>query len=175
MTLTLAWYCLISSCKHGHAALLGSLCDSPECMLTCPVPCCREVFYWSGILKGGVNNTRQWQFVQDNGPDALFEGYKLSLDLMASNTFQMLSGLHSVLLVLLVVEAVVVNVLALSYLFLLLKTVGAQHMRCFAPFLALPSAVMRTMASRPCKVGCRAGHQSHVCTHFSQSVMKVMQ
>ena len=115
--------------------------------------CCREVFYWSTILNGSLNSTRSWHFVYENGPDALFEGYKLSLDLMASNTFQKLYGLHNVLIILLIVEAVVVNVLVLSYLFLLLKNVGAQHMRCFAPVLALPSAVMRTMASRPCKVG----------------------
>ncbi len=113
------------------------------------------MLHWSDILKHGLNDTRAWQFVQENGQAAVFEGYQLSLDLMAKNTFEMLHGLHSVLVVLLVVEAVVVNLLALTYLFLLLKNVGAQHMRCFAPFLALPSAVMRTMASRPCKVGCK--------------------
>ncbi len=133
------------------AALSCSVADQPW---SCSH---REVLYWSDILKGGLHNSRAWQFVQENGQGAMFEGYKLSLDLMAKNAFTMLFGLHDALIVLLVVEAVVVNVLALSYLFLLLKNVGAQHMRCFAPFLALPSAVMRTMASRPCQVGGPSG------------------
>jgi hypothetical protein len=117
----------------------------------------REVFYWSGILKERINETRQWQFIQNNGPTALFFAYRTSFDGMALNTYNRLFDLHNALLVLLVVEALVVNLLALAYELVLLKNAGAQHMRCFAAFLALPSAMMRAMASKPCKVGPGAG------------------
>jgi hypothetical protein len=59
-----------------------------------------------------------------------------------------LGGLHTVLLALLVVEVVVVQLGVLAWQLSLVRGVREVHTRLFTAFLALPSAVMRSMASR---------------------------
>lgn len=41
------------------------------------------MFYWSDVLKGSLNESRHWQFMQNNGPESLFDGYRESLDYLA--------------------------------------------------------------------------------------------
>lgn len=48
------------------------------------------MFYWSDILLDRINTTRQWQFMQLNGPNGLCFGYRDSLDLMSVNAFDKL-------------------------------------------------------------------------------------
>ena len=62
--------------------------------------------------------------------------------------WQQLGGLHTVLLALLVAEVVVVQLGVLAWQLTLVRELREQHTRLFAAFLALPSAVMRSMASR---------------------------
>ncbi len=62
--------------------------------------------------------------------------------------WQQLGGLHTVLLALLVAEVAVVQLGVLAWQFALVRALREQHTRLFAAFLALPSAVMRSMASR---------------------------
>jgi hypothetical protein len=107
----------------------------------------------STALGDRLNQSRHFQYTQLNGPNNLFLNYKSSLDVVAKHAYEKVDDVQRALVTVLVVEAVVVNILALAYLYVLLRNVGAQHMISFATLLAVPSAVMRAMASRPCKVG----------------------
>lgn len=70
------------------------------------------------------------------------------MDLMVLRAWNQLGGLHTVLLTLLVVEVAVVQLGVLIYQFIIVRDIRNRHTRLFTIFLALPSAVMRTMASR---------------------------
>jgi hypothetical protein len=78
-----------------------------------------------------------------------------AMDLMVLRAWEQLGGLHNVLLALLVVEVAVVQLGVLIYQFFIVRDMRTKHARLFTIFLALPSAVMRTMASRCVLPACR--------------------
>lgn len=59
-----------------------------------------------------------------------------------------LGTLNNVLVVLLVIEALVVQFSSLVYEFVLLRAATSEAMKRCSAFLALPSATIRSMASR---------------------------
>jgi hypothetical protein len=61
-------------------------------------------------------------------------------------------------LLLLLLQAVLVQLVTMSYEFVLLKAANCEAMKRFSVFLALPSATLRSMAARQMQVGgCRCG------------------
>eukprot|EP00879_Flechtneria_rotunda_P009748 GHRR01010197.1.p2 GENE.GHRR01010197.1~~GHRR01010197.1.p2 ORF type:complete len:816 (+),score=239.63 GHRR01010197.1:4977-7424(+) len=112
----------------------------------------KTVLFNSDTWKSDMNGTTSWQYQFQNGPASVFTGYSWSLDTFVDFAWLDLSRLSTVLIVLLVVEAVVVQLSCMAYQFYLLQRCNVSHMRLFSVFLALPSATVRLMAQRHMQV-----------------------
>ncbi|KIY98973.1 hypothetical protein MNEG_8988 [Monoraphidium neglectum] len=107
-----------------------------------------DIYYLAPTLKSALNLTTLWNYVEDNGPASIFQGYTWSLDTFVDYAWDSLGKLKVVLVVLLVVETLCVQMTCMGLLTLLIRAANAQHMHRFSVFLALPSATLRIMASR---------------------------
>eukprot|EP00883_Tetradesmus_obliquus_P002715 jgi/Sobl393_1/12921/SZX78204.1 len=114
--------------------------------------CSKDVQFNSDILKYALGETNYWNYIYHNGPGSLFSGYMWSLDVFVDYAWAQLGTLNNVLVVLLIVEAVLVQLVAMSYEFVLLKAANCEAMKRFSVFLALPSATIRSMAARQMQV-----------------------
>ena len=63
-----------------------------------------DVHFWAETLRGGLNDTRSWQYIYNNGRQALFDGYTWSLDTFVDFTWLELGKLSQVMIILLVIE-----------------------------------------------------------------------
>lgn len=89
------------------------------------------------------------QYAFLNTPTSIFNGYAWSLDTFVDFTWQDLTKLSVVIIVLLVIEAVIVQLSCMAYEFILLQRCNVSHMRLYSVFLTLPSAtVSKTIASK---------------------------
>ncbi|GBF97004.1 hypothetical protein Rsub_09801 [Raphidocelis subcapitata] len=120
-------------------------CSLPEYTF---INCGRDVLFHAVALGAALENTSYYQYMAMNGPESIFDGYSWSLDVQVDMSWLQLASLNTVLIVLLVVEALAVQLACMAYQFLLVRAVNAQHMRRFSVFLALPSATVRVMAAR---------------------------
>ncbi|KAI8474715.1 MAG: hypothetical protein J3K34DRAFT_518018 [Monoraphidium minutum] len=107
-----------------------------------------DVYYWAPLVGADLNATAAWNYVTLNGRNSIFTGYAWSLDTFVDYAWGSLGQLKIVLVVLLVVEAICVQMTCMACLTMLIKAANGQHMRRFSVFLALPSATLRIMASR---------------------------
>lgn len=78
--------------------------------------------------------------------------YAWSLDTYVDYAWRDLLSLAVLLVVLLVLEALVVQMSCLAYEFRLVQRCNVSHMRLFSVFLALPSATVRIMTQRQLQV-----------------------
>uniref|UniRef100_A0A383VUJ6 PAS domain-containing protein n=1 Tax=Tetradesmus obliquus TaxID=3088 RepID=A0A383VUJ6_TETOB len=112
----------------------------------------KTLYFHGNIWKDSMVNTSAWQYVVNNGPGALYTGYAWTLDTFVDYTWRDLTSLSKIIIVLLVVEALVVQLGCMAYEFYLLQRCNVSHMRLFSVFLALPSATVRLMAARQLQV-----------------------
>eukprot|EP00882_Tetradesmus_deserticola_P023312 GHRQ01025365.1.p1 GENE.GHRQ01025365.1~~GHRQ01025365.1.p1 ORF type:complete len:265 (+),score=90.28 GHRQ01025365.1:613-1407(+) len=104
------------------------------------------------LARCGMINASAWRYILNNGPQALYTGYAWTLDTFVDYTWHDLTTLSMNIIVLLVVEALVVQLGCMAYEFYLLQRCNVAHMRLFSVFLALPSATVRLLASRQLQV-----------------------
>ncbi|WIA14495.1 hypothetical protein OEZ85_003017 [Tetradesmus obliquus] len=110
------------------------------------------VSHFADTWQESMENTTEFQYIYRNGPGALFSGYAWTLDTFVDYTWRDLTGLSLTIVLLLVVEALVVQLGCMAYEFYLLQRCNVSHMRLFSVFLALPSATVRLMAARQLQV-----------------------
>jgi uncharacterized membrane protein len=82
----------------------------------------------------------------------LYDQYTLSLDWLVTRAYHRISNTTHILVVLLVVEAGALGLMCLLYNYLLVKASNRAHMVAFTVLLSFPSALIRTMASKPLQV-----------------------
>eukprot|EP00775_Hariotina_reticulata_P001355 gene1355-1696_t len=108
----------------------------------------QDVIFNARALGLKLADTAYWNYMYLNGPASIFTGYSWSMDVFVDYAWNQLGTLNSVLVALLVIEALLVSVTAMGYEFLLLKSVDVEAMKRFSVFLTLPTAIIRNMASR---------------------------
>ncbi|KAF8055488.1 tmcC [Scenedesmus sp. PABB004] len=108
----------------------------------------KEVEFNARALRYELHDTNYWNYIYQNGPASLFEGYMWSLDVFVDYAWSQLGTLNNVLVVLLIVECFLVQLSTICYEFVLVKAANCEAMKRFSVFLALPSATIRSMASR---------------------------
>lgn len=114
--------------------------------------CQQDVLYNAKLLGHDLEHTSYFQYMYHNGPNSLYMGYVWSLDVFVDYACKQLGTLGNVLLVLLILEVVVVQFIGMLYEFVILRAANVEAMKRFSVFLALPSAVMRVMASKQLQV-----------------------
>ncbi|GIL69029.1 hypothetical protein Vretifemale_13, partial [Volvox reticuliferus] len=109
----------------------------------------REILYWGKQLKGRIGNLRAFKFVVANGLWAVFTGYTESLDYLVSYAWGEVSQVQKALIIMLAVEAAGVQLACIVYELVLLRTVERIRRGSLLTSLAIPSAMLRVLASRP--------------------------
>eukprot|EP00878_Enallax_costatus_P025839 GHUV01027676.1.p1 GENE.GHUV01027676.1~~GHUV01027676.1.p1 ORF type:complete len:1421 (+),score=378.88 GHUV01027676.1:621-4883(+) len=112
----------------------------------------RDLYFQSDKQGMEMNVTPIWQYIYQNGPKSIFDGYAWSLDTYVDYAWKDLLSLAVLLIILLVVEALVVQMSCMAYEFRLVQQCNVSHMRLFSVFLALPSATVRIMTQRQLQV-----------------------
>uniref|UniRef100_A0A383WMJ1 Uncharacterized protein n=1 Tax=Tetradesmus obliquus TaxID=3088 RepID=A0A383WMJ1_TETOB len=84
---------------------------------------------------------------------SVFHGYAQSLDMYVRFCWAELGKMGSLMIGLLVAEFVAVALVVMGWVLDLIRHVSGQRMACFGLLLALPSAMLRTMATASCQVG----------------------
>lgn len=121
------------------------------------VICCRyllaekDIMFNHAALKLELEKTTYFQYIMNNGPDSLFKGYSWTLDVYVDYAWQQFGSLNIVLMILLALEAVV-QLAGMLYEFILLKGANSEAMKRCSVLLALPSATIRSVASRQLQV-----------------------
>ncbi|KAF6262350.1 hypothetical protein COO60DRAFT_649798 [Scenedesmus sp. NREL 46B-D3] len=105
-----------------------------------------------GLAGAALEDQRNWKYVAENGMESIFKGYANSLDMYVRFCWHELGKLGSLMIGLLVAEFVAVALLVMGWVLDLIRRVSRQRMACFSLFLALPSAMLRTMATASCQV-----------------------
>eukprot|EP00775_Hariotina_reticulata_P003515 gene3515-3785_t len=108
----------------------------------------QDVIFNARAVGFKLDETPYWNYMYLNGPASIFSGYSWSMDVFVDYAWNQLGTLNSVLVALLVIEALLVSVTAMGYEFLLLKASDIEAMKRFSVLLTLPTATIRSMASR---------------------------
>ncbi|KAG2424794.1 hypothetical protein HXX76_014218 [Chlamydomonas incerta] len=109
----------------------------------------RELIFWAARDGGQTLGLRPHQFLLANGPWSLFSGYATSLEHLAALAFADIKRLGDSVLILLVVEAVVVQLLCVAYQAWLVWRAELARVGPRLVGLALPGPVLRALANRP--------------------------
>ncbi|WIA20263.1 hypothetical protein OEZ85_006098 [Tetradesmus obliquus] len=112
----------------------------------------RELQFAADSVGVAMLNTTYFQYLLNNIPGSLFAGYAWSLDTFVDYTLADLASLSSIIIVMMVVEALVVQLGCMVHQAYLLQRCNMAHMRVFSVFLALPSATVRIMATQQMQV-----------------------
>jgi len=101
-----------SRCLWG-SNVSSRLCQPPHFPTPTPhryIAAGRDVHQLVPILGAAIENTTSFQYMALNGPKSLFTGYRWSLDTQVDFSWLQLGSLSTVLIVLLIVEALCVQV-----------------------------------------------------------------
>ncbi|GAX73193.1 hypothetical protein CEUSTIGMA_g646.t1 [Chlamydomonas eustigma] len=95
-----------------------------------------------------LHNDRNWYFIIHNGPTALYNTYLSMIDALEQRSFVQSKLSKNVLLALLIVEACVLVMSALTYLIFLLQRVSIHRSHIYSVFLIVPNSLLRALASK---------------------------
>ncbi|EFJ45816.1 hypothetical protein VOLCADRAFT_93924 [Volvox carteri f. nagariensis] len=113
------------------------------------VATCRELLYWGQRLGGNISHIRSFQFVQANGPWSLFQAYTASLDYLARMAWEDVAALQHSLLIILLVEAIAIQLSCIVYEWWLVRKVEMRRRGALLVPLGLPGPVLRLLSNRP--------------------------
>ncbi|PNW79942.1 hypothetical protein CHLRE_08g373200v5 [Chlamydomonas reinhardtii] len=112
----------------------------------------REAMYMMPAQKDKYRYHRNYAFVVHNGLGPLFEGYAAALDLLVSSAWDSILHLRSELLILLIVEALVVQLACSGYQMLLVQRLERARLLGMLAMLGLPGPVLRQLATTEIKI-----------------------
>ncbi|GIL60940.1 hypothetical protein Vafri_15743 [Volvox africanus] len=95
------------------------------------------------------SHLRSFQFLQVNGPWSLFQSYTVSLDYLASMAWKDVATLQNSLLIILLVEAVAVQLSCILYEWWLVRRVELRRCGTLLVPLGLPTPVLKLLSTRP--------------------------
>lgn len=100
-----------------------------------------------------TNTSRFYSYVMINGPGNLTTGYRLAMDLLTEHTNSNIGSLRNMLVILMVMEALVVNVIGIVYQLVLLSKAHGRDLDVMMLLVGLPGGLLRTMSTLPMEVG----------------------
>ncbi|GFR51631.1 hypothetical protein Agub_g13986 [Astrephomene gubernaculifera] len=109
----------------------------------------RELLYWGKALEGRIGSTRSFRFLLFNGHWSLFSAYAASLDLVARAAWEDVTTLQRSLVILLLVEAALVQLACICWEWLLVRRVELGRRGGLLAGLGLPGPILRVLASKP--------------------------
>ena len=110
-----------------------------------------------------LSEHREWQYILHNGPTNLTFGYRETMNGLVLRAMDSVTRVNNLSVALLVAEGCCMCLMAIAYMWLLLQRVAAQRYSLFAVFLAIPSALLRALASKKVSVSCRRGEAAGRC------------
>ncbi|KAG2423294.1 hypothetical protein HXX76_015443 [Chlamydomonas incerta] len=113
----------------------------------------REAVYYLPRLKANYRFHRTSEFLVYNGLWPLFEGYCRSLEDLMQAAYDSIQVMQTELIVLMIVEAVIIQTLCSVYQFFLVRRVEQARMLGVLAMVGLPAPVLRQMANKQVKVG----------------------
>eukprot|EP00198_Chlamydomonas_reinhardtii_P005487 XP_001694823.1 predicted protein [Chlamydomonas reinhardtii] len=111
----------------------------------------REAVYWLPVIKEQYRLHRTFNFLVDNGIGPLFEVYAKSLDLLVNAAWKSVDRLRLTLIVLLVVEALVIQMSCLVYEWVLVQRLESSRLVAILAMLGLPGPILRQLATKEAK------------------------
>ncbi|GFR42354.1 hypothetical protein Agub_g3049, partial [Astrephomene gubernaculifera] len=112
----------------------------------------REALYWMPRMRDAYQAHRSWSFLVDAGLGPLFAGYQGSLELLMESAWRAIERMRADLVVMLVLEALLVQVVCCAYQGRLLVRVERARLLGVLALMGLPGHVVRQLASREIKV-----------------------
>ncbi|PNW79070.1 hypothetical protein CHLRE_09g399663v5 [Chlamydomonas reinhardtii] len=112
----------------------------------------REAVYWLPVIKEQYRLHRTFNFLVDNGIGPLFEVYAKSLDLLVNAAWKSVDRLRLTLIVLLVVEALVIQMSCLVYEWVLVQRLESSRLVAILAMLGLPGPILRQLATKEAKI-----------------------
>ncbi|KAG2443480.1 hypothetical protein HXX76_001833 [Chlamydomonas incerta] len=112
----------------------------------------REALYWLPTIKEEYRLHRTFNFLIKNGLGSLFKAYAHSLDLLVDAAWKSVDTLTVTLIVLLVVEALVIQVACLIYEWYLVQTLEHARLTGIVAMVGLPGPILRQLATKEAKV-----------------------
>lgn len=107
----------------------------------------RDIQYNHASLAANQNlsDTRQWQYILDNQPFNLYNGYKLTLAGLMERALLSIAQLNRILLILLAVEGCALFLAAAVYIWYLMRQVGCMAMPGMLSFAVMLWTVLGTV------------------------------
>ncbi|KAG2431591.1 hypothetical protein HYH02_013284 [Chlamydomonas schloesseri] len=112
----------------------------------------REAMYMMPSFKDNYRFHRNYAFVINNGLGPLFEGYARALDLLVSAAWDSILHLRTELLILLIVEALLVQLSCSGYQMYLVQRLERARLLGMLAMLGLPGPVLRQLATTDIKI-----------------------
>eukprot|EP00878_Enallax_costatus_P046842 GHUV01057143.1.p1 GENE.GHUV01057143.1~~GHUV01057143.1.p1 ORF type:complete len:116 (-),score=16.10 GHUV01057143.1:53-400(-) len=107
--------------------------------------------YTQATLKAAAEFTTFFQYMYQNGPWSVFMGYVWTLDVYVDFAWAQFGTLSIILIILMAVEAAI-QIVGTCYESFILNAANVEAMRRCSVFLSLPSATIRSVASRQIQV-----------------------
>ncbi|KAG2486668.1 hypothetical protein HYH03_014723 [Edaphochlamys debaryana] len=112
----------------------------------------REALYLIPSLKDLYKHHRTFAFMLVNGLGPLFQGYAESLDFLVDSAWKSIEALRVELIILLIVEAIVVQLIASIYEGILVQRLESVRMLGILAMLGLPGPVLRQLSTAETKI-----------------------
>nr|ACF39778.1 PAS domain sensory protein FXL1 [Chlamydomonas reinhardtii] len=112
----------------------------------------REALYWLPTIKEEYRLHRTFNFLIKNGLGPLFKAYAHSLDLLVDAAWKSVDTLIVTLIVLLVVEALVIQVACLIYEWYMVQKMEHARLTGILAMVGLPGPILRQLATKEAKV-----------------------
>ncbi|KAG2447634.1 hypothetical protein HYH02_007552 [Chlamydomonas schloesseri] len=113
----------------------------------------REAVYWLPRLKSNYRFHRTSEFLVYNGLWPLFTGYYQSLGELMQAAYTSIESMQTELIVLMIMEAIIIQTLCSIYQFFLVRAVERARMLGVLAMVGLPAPVLRQMVNKQVKVG----------------------
>ncbi|KAG2486663.1 hypothetical protein HYH03_014719 [Edaphochlamys debaryana] len=112
----------------------------------------REALFLIPKMKDEYRSHRSFSFLLTNGLGPLFAGYSQALDHLVRAAWETMLVLRKDLIVMMIVEALVVQLLCTGYLLFLVHRLERARIRGFLAMLGLPGPILRQLSSVDVKV-----------------------
>ncbi|KAG2486667.1 hypothetical protein HYH03_014722 [Edaphochlamys debaryana] len=112
----------------------------------------REAMYLIPVVKDFYRHHRTFAFLLANGLGPLFQGYAESLDYLVNSAWKSIEELRVELIILLIVEAIVVQLIASIYEGILVQRLESVRMLGILAMLGLPGPVLRQLSTVETKI-----------------------
>ncbi|KAG2443454.1 hypothetical protein HXX76_001811 [Chlamydomonas incerta] len=112
----------------------------------------REALYWLPTIRENYRLHRTFNFLIANGLGPLFEAYARSLDHLVNAAWQSVDELKKSLIVMMVIEALFIQVACLAYEWVLVHSLERARLAAVLAMVGLPGPVLRQLASRDAKI-----------------------